>query len=631
MTATAISPELTLGSGSVPECDTEEGSGLVTVKCVGHEAGSASAVEERDTEDGSGLATVKCVGHDAGSACAAEVQDNTALGCDACVQLPANVVNLNEADAGEASTASPGNNVPCDHHGDDGCGATNCVSEEAQHSEAEQDGSGVGQEDGVASAARAASPPRTWAQRIAKDKEAAAAAAAAQQPRPAAKMQCSTMPAKQCSVSADVPNDTSTCAAAGHQESTNHGKSTFFDFLVYLSAKQQQQQQQEDAGEQSCAPAEHLPEELRRFERCLDGAVMNTGKASYTRLGLRNDSNTCYVNVVVQALLQCSALLWLLRRCEPSDVDRPFYTCLARICREFHCRKPDGTPPQGPLHVLGLPQVKDIISRWQRLGVQQDAGEFLFYLLNGMHEECKWSLPGSGAGSEGGASVPDTSGTGADSSEDGGNEWAHLVKTSQRRAETRSAGLHEDSPIIRIFGGQIRSVVRSRGAKADSVSLEPFRHLDLDISQTNVTSVHQALEAFCNPEAVLEGQATRRLQFRELPKVLVLSLKRFAYTRGKGGPQKIKKAIKYSERLSFDRNWLADGLQAPEYWLTAMICHHGDSAVSGHYTSVVRYNKEWFLYDDTVVRQVDAREVGTHQSTAYLLMYQCHGEVDLRP
>mmetsp|Transcript_127745 Transcript_127745/g.255147 ORF Transcript_127745/g.255147 Transcript_127745/m.255147 type:complete len:604 (-) Transcript_127745:88-1899(-) len=603
MTTIAAAPESILGSGGIPECNTEEGSELATGKCVGHEARST---------------------------CAAEAHSDSPLGCDVCAKLPADVVNVTEASIG----GDPGNNTPRDLHGGDDCGSANSFREEAQRSGVEGDGGGVNQADCAASAAREASPPRTWAQRIAKDRDAAAAVAA-QQPRPAATAPCIMSAAKQCSLSADVPNSASTSANAGHQENASHAKSTFFDFLVYLSANKQQhwqeQEQQEDAEERSCAPAEQLPEELRRFESCLDGAVMNTSKASYTRLGIRNDSNTCYVNVVVQALLQCSALLWLLRRCEPSgDVDRPFYTCLARICREFHCRKPDGTPPQGPLHVLGMPQVKDIISRWQRLGVQQDAGEFLFYLLNGLHEECKWSLPGSGAGAEGVPAAPDASGTG-DASEDVGNEWAHLVKTSQRRAETRSAGLHEDSPIARIFGGQIRSVVRSRGAKADSVSLEPFQHLDLDISQTNVTSVHQALEAFCNPEAVLEGQATRRLQFRELPKVLILTLKRFAYARGKGGPQKIKKTIKYSERLSFDRNWLADGLQAPEYWLTAMICHHGDSAVSGHYTAVVRYNREWFLYDDTVVRQVDAREVGTHQSAAYLLVYQCHGEVDLRP
>ena len=143
--------------------------------------------------------------------------------------------------------------------------------------------------------------------------------------------------------------------------------------------------------------------------------------------------------------------------------------------------------------------------------------------------------------------------------------------------EERSAGLHEDSPIVRIFGGFLQSAVRSKCAKADSVSLEPFNHLDLDISQPSVKCVKTALDAFFSPETVNEGQAMRRLQFKALPKVLILSLKRFTYNRAKGGPQKVQKTIKYEQRLAFDRSWFADADgPPPEYCINAIICHHGD-------------------------------------------------------
>ena len=39
------------------------------------------------------------------------------------------------------------------------------------------------------------------------------------------------------------------------------------------------------------------------------------------------------------------------------------------------------------LNALTIPQVKNVITSWQKFGMQQDAGEFLFYILNGMHEE----------------------------------------------------------------------------------------------------------------------------------------------------------------------------------------------------------------------------------------------------
>jgi len=199
------------------------------------------------------------------------------------------------------------------------------------------------------------------------------------------------------------------------------------------------------------------------------------------------------------------------------------------------------------------------------------------------------------------------------------------------QVEIRSAGQHEDSPILRIFGGMIRSIVRSKGAQADSVSLEPFNHLLLDISSPGVDSVPAAIEAYCGAEAVNEGSVTKALQFKQLPKVLIVCLKRFSYNKDTGCPQKIKKAVRYEERLTIDRGWCADDYEPQEYQLTAVICHHGESANGGHYNAAVRYNSEWYMYDDALVRQMEIREVMNQQFTAYLLVYQCHDKVYVGP
>merc|ERR1712050_278142 len=160
-------------------------------------------------------------------------------------------------------------------------------------------------------------------------------------------------------------------------------------------------------------------------------------------------------------------------------------------------------------------------------------------------------------------------------------------------------------------------------------SLEPFNHLILDISSPTVDSVWSALEAYCGAEAVNEGWATKRLQFKMLPKVLILNLKRFSYNKDTGCPQKIRKAVKFEEKLTFDRAWLVDDLEPSEYHLTAVICHHGDLVSGGHYNAAVRYNTEWYMYDDAVVRQIDIREVVNQLAAhAYLLLYQCHDRVD---
>merc|ERR1740117_895267 len=157
-----------------------------------------------------------------------------------------------------------------------------------------------------------------------------------------------------------------------------------------------------------------------------------------------------------------------------------------------------------------------------------------------MHEECKWkvaapepehvSSPAGGPASEHAAPPPEAYiGDPADAS-----QADDVPKVGKRKIEIRSSGVHEDSPINRIFGGLVRSAVRSQNATADSVSVEPFNHLILDVSAKTVDSVWTALEAYCGAEAVDEGRATKRLQFKLLPKVLIVNLKRFTYNKDTG-------------------------------------------------------------------------------------------------
>eukprot|EP00928_Gymnodinium_smaydae_P045208 TRINITY_DN3015_c0_g1_i4.p1 TRINITY_DN3015_c0_g1~~TRINITY_DN3015_c0_g1_i4.p1 ORF type:complete len:536 (-),score=113.11 TRINITY_DN3015_c0_g1_i4:74-1645(-) len=401
-------------------------------------------------------------------------------------------------------------------------------------------------------------------------------------------------------------------------------RDSFVDYLAYVAKrKENEAKANAEAEEEAAAEASTLPEYFKRFEDLELSSVQNVARSTHSRLGLRNDANTCYVNVIIQSLLPCSALMWFLRRCGERDSQRPFLSCLVSLCKEFHTRKADAHGGD-VFNALMIPQVKHVITSWQRnFGAQQDAGEFLFYLLNGMHEESKWvsaASVGAAAATDGGAG------------DSGGGAWAQLVKTSRRQVESRAAGLHEDSPIVRIFGGLLQSAVRSRGAKADSVSLEPFNHLDLDISQPNVKCVRTALDGFFSPEAVNDGQQTRRLQLKVLPKVLILSLKRFTFDKAKGGPQKVKKQIKYDQRLVFDRSWFVDGhAPPPEYYISAIICHHGDSVNGGHYTAIVRYNEEWYLYNDALIRPLEGRDVAAQQFDVYLLVYMAKATVDMSP
>ena len=205
------------------------------------------------------------------------------------------------------------------------------------------------------------------------------------------------------------------------------------------------------------------------------------------------------------------------------------------------------------------------------------------------------------------------------------NGWLE-VGPKQKSAVTRSSGaISTNSPITKIFGGQLRSELRVPGLK-DSVTLEPYQPLQLDIGAPNVNNIIDALKGLTRSET-LHGDfkspkgpnvaATKQVFIESVPPVLILHLKRFQYDNA-GGTQKIWKKVGYPLELEIPkevfnrqkRSALAHG-GLPKYRLTAVVYHHGKNASGGHYTVDVRRQdgREWIRLDDTVIRRVRSEDV----------------------
>ncbi|CAI5975186.1 unnamed protein product [Closterium sp. NIES-65] len=86
--------------------------------------------------------------------------------------------------------------------------------------------------------------------------------------------------------------------------------------------------------------------------------------------------------------------------------------------------------------------------------------------------------------------------------EEGDPEEWQTVGPKQRAAVTRTHAV-QSSCLSEIFGGQLRSEVRSAGSKP-SATVQPFSLLQLDIASDRIRSVEEALKAFAAPE-VVEG------------------------------------------------------------------------------------------------------------------------------
>jgi ubiquitin carboxyl-terminal hydrolase 10 len=206
------------------------------------------------------------------------------------------------------------------------------------------------------------------------------------------------------------------------------------------------------------------------------------------------------------------------------------------------------------------------------------------------------------------------------------NGWLE-VGPKQRAAITRSSGtILLESPITKIFGGTLRSELRVPGLK-NSVTMEPYQPLQLDIGSPQVNNIIDALKGLTRAET-LHGDfksprgpnvtATKQVLIETLPPVLILHLKRFQYDNA-GGTQKIWKKIGYPLELEIPKEVFSrqkhgtmlnhGGL--PRYRLMAVVYHHGKNASGGHYTVDVRRQdgREWIRLDDTVIRRVRSEDV----------------------
>ncbi|EME38951.1 hypothetical protein DOTSEDRAFT_75600 [Dothistroma septosporum NZE10] len=358
--------------------------------------------------------------------------------------------------------------------------------------------------------------------------------------------------------------------------------------------------------------------------------------------GLVNTGNMCYMNSILQVLVFCVPFYSFLDQVRQRTVhslksDTPLVDAMIMFVREFKilARAPtaDTLRPvlkQEQLEQYGEPctpeYVYEVIQRLPRFagmrrGHQQDAEEFLGFLLEGLHDECVKVMQGQTDThrQQIGISCPGSVAS-ATAADDG---WLE-VGPKQKAAETRTAGQQDaPTPITKIFGGHLRSELRVPGKK-DSVTLEPYKPLQLDIGAQNVNNIIDALKGLTIPEA-FEGDfggrgntAKKQVFIETLPPVLVLHLKRFQYD-SSGGTQKIWKKIGYPLDLEIPKEVFAPAKRAgmgatkslPRYRLTAVVYHHGKSAAGGHYTvDVLRQDsREWVRMDDTIIRRIRPEDV----------------------
>ncbi|XP_030313081.1 LOW QUALITY PROTEIN: uncharacterized protein LOC115598855 [Calypte anna] len=363
--------------------------------------------------------------------------------------------------------------------------------------------------------------------------------------------------------------------------------------------------------------------------------------------GLENMGNTCFLNAVLQCLTYTPSLAdYLLSREHSQSCVRPGNCVMCRVqehvCKVLHATGSAIVPVDGALpgFLPSLDWRRELptssfleIGEHFKLGVQEDAHEFLRCTLDAMQRACLCDgsldtscqhtvihqIFGSFLRSRGtfpqlwlslGLAVPFPLPVGSS-----------CVCDWRRRDEQRKRHIRSPSPLAELSNFPSSLLLK---LPVVSDAYDPFLDVLLDIKAA--ASLSEALDTFVKPELLDArsgfrcrhcGQVTaasKRLTIHWAPKVLTVGLKRFEDVSG----GKITKVVRYPKVLDLGPYTTAG--EAQHYSLYAVLVHKGESCYVGHYFCYIKAsNGLWYKMDDSSVTPCDVNTA--LQQEAYLLFY----------
>lgn len=356
--------------------------------------------------------------------------------------------------------------------------------------------------------------------------------------------------------------------------------------------------------------------------------------------GIGNTGNICFMNSILQVLMHCPPFFKLLEYIKQNSMfqiksETPLMDAIIELSRELckpHRRETEALQPSTATEVSKHPISPEAFYSVMRnqppfkhykRGHQEDAEEFLGHLLESLHDEFLAAMKSSASLIEAKKKEEEEI-NGTSSSNEDSNEWLEVGKNNKEVTIQQNTGFGK-TPISQLFAGNLRSTLNIP-SKKPSITREPFQQIQLDISDSDVHSIEDALINLAKPEklqysisADQEVCATKQLLIDDTPEILVAHLKRFSYTADDQGypnaqeqVRKISKPISYPSQLQIPREAVTAAVATPElplYTLCGVIYHHGPSATSGHYTADIKTvgddgKEEWINVDDIMLNKI---------------------------
>ncbi|XP_041587548.1 inactive ubiquitin carboxyl-terminal hydrolase 50 [Vulpes lagopus] len=317
--------------------------------------------------------------------------------------------------------------------------------------------------------------------------------------------------------------------------------------------------------------------------------------------GLRNLGNTCYMNAILQCLCSVPPLVEYF-------VSGKYITALQKDCREVatafayvmtdmwlgdsECVSPEiFRSALGSLYPAFMKKT------------QQDAQEFLIYVLNELHEALK---------------------------------KYHRKRSYEKGSVPRCCRkviANESSIITQLFEGQLNYSIMCLKCENCTYKNEVFTVLSLPIPSEYECSLQDCLQCFFQQDTLTwnnqihcsfcetKQETAVRASISKAPKIIIFHLKRFDILGTM--KRKLRTDIHYPlTNLDLTPYICPVFRKHPKYNLCAVVNHFGDLD-GGHYTAFCKNSvtQAWYSFDDTRVSEIPDTSVQT--ATAYLLFYSC--------
>ncbi|XP_014903309.1 ubiquitin carboxyl-terminal hydrolase 2a isoform X3 [Poecilia latipinna] len=336
-------------------------------------------------------------------------------------------------------------------------------------------------------------------------------------------------------------------------------------------------------------------------------------KSAQGLVGLKNLGNTCFMNSILQCLSNTQNLRdYCLHNSHRRDLNNNSRTNTA-LMEEF-AKLIQIMWTSTSSEAVSPSEFKTQIQRYAPRFVgynQQDAQEFLRFLLDGLHNEVNRVTVRPRGTVEDFDHLPDE--------EKGKKMWSKYLE-------------REDSKIVDVFVGQLKSSLTCSHCGFCSTVFDPFWDLSLPIAKKGYgeVSLMDCMRLFTK-EDVLDGdekptcyrckarrRCTKKFTIQKFPKILVLHLKRFSEARR---TSKLSTFVNFPMKDLDLREFASENSTNAVYNLYA-VSNHSGTTMGGHYTAYCRNpsSGEWYTFNDSRVTPMSSSQV--RSSDAYVLFYE---------